>query len=188
MRLIAVLDLDGVLTNALDYVDEVGRRTGLDYIRGERLICYRVEDMWPHIPTAVWHDVFWDEEFVRGMKPLPGAVEGVRELHDMGYMVVVLTDRPAHLYHVTSVWLGENGMGCAPVLFTKGRKKREFVEWLDSSVGMVLLFVDDNPRHVESVRAMGSGIVSLLYGWRYNGGHVTWDSVLEVARRRLSAV
>lgn len=107
--------------------------------------------------------------FIRGLPPLPGAIDGVNELYKRGHEIVFVS----------------NGTNCP----TSGHEKRDWLKFYFSKLwkfppliltyhkyyvrGDVLL--DDNPKNLEKL----SGVKGLLYHHKYNAKETRFERIYD---------
>ena len=66
-------------------------------------------------------------------RPLPGAIEKVRELYDRGDRITFFTSRTTEHANVTEQWLKKHGFPYESVCYNKPRiKEGEAYHWIDN--------------------------------------------------------
>ena len=94
-------------------------------------------------------DQFLRNGMFRGLKPVTGAIESIKLLLSMGWIVQFITSRPILAYSDTITRLESLGLGHIPVHFsTKNKKKAEIIR----EIGGATAFVDDHPVYVAEVK------------------------------------
>ena len=108
-------------------------------------------------------------EFYRGggfrtMSAIPGAVEGLKEIREMGYKIVLVTARPyrqhKRVYGDTLHWLKQHGVPYDLLLFKKD-KAEAVTEYVFPATPVA--FVEDRMKHALEVTQVGVPVLLLTY-------------------------
>lgn len=177
MTMNIALDVDGVLAEQVPAV--------LEPIRDEYDVEMEKEEVrsWdeaiPNTDTNIKiliESSLEDPEFVRGMSPVEGAVEGVSALKGDGHRLVIATARGSHIKESTESWLRRHGFEYDEIRSVENRSKatlhadvlvddypKNVVEFSDST-GTAVLFVQPwNEDFAERVGADDS--IHVARGW-----------------------
>lgn len=119
---------------------------------------WRSEDVvTPEEAAFLWgEECFLNEDFQRECPPIPGAIDGMNDLLEMGEHLMIVSDRPVQLFDVTREWLDRQGLDMVRLLFTHHKNSMS----LDST-GMMTKYqaaarhqlqyiVEDAPHHAET--------------------------------------
>lgn len=159
-ELTILLDMDGILADlTTPWFAAYNRRTG-DSLR--------LEDVheWEVSKFARKGDVYAplrDPGMFRNLKPLPGALEAVRALHDEGHRVVIVT-----------ACLGSTQTGA----YEKKQWVKEYLPFLDPKDMVVTaskdlvrgnVFIDDGPHNLKAFRDANPYAFIATIAYPYNG-------------------
>lgn len=115
-----LIDYDSTLSDTFrEQLVWLGREFGTTYSYDD-FTKWRSEDVVSAAEAAfLWGDqCFLNEDFQRQCPPIPGAIEGMLDLLEMGEHLMVVSDRPAQLFDVTRQWLDAQGLDMVRLLFT----------------------------------------------------------------------
>lgn len=125
-----------------------------------------------------YKDELHSKGFLRELKPIRGAITGVRKLKSLGYKIAIITARPqwqfSRMYHDTLWWLRKYGIPYDILLFN--RDKVEAV-YRHISPAWPVFFVEDLDRNALSLAQ--AGITVLLYDTPKNKS-VEHDNIIRV--------
>jgi phosphoglycolate phosphatase-like HAD superfamily hydrolase len=142
---LAVVDLDGVVADSTE--------------RFQRATCENGSIDW---------QVAFDPALVSLDTLIPGTLEAIDFLESKGYEVVFLTSRPESMREATEEWLGLHDHDGYEVMMKPEEKKYvKTVTWKAEEVARLasipgvqeVLFIDDEKKNCEAVRALGLGTV-----------------------------
>lgn len=189
---VAALDLDGVLAAYPEHwLSFLARTVGtcdpplgsvLD-VRKFSLVT-GVERIPREQYTKLKH-TYRSEGFEAEVPALPGAVEFAQQLKALGYLIVIITARPAErykrLYSDTIRWLMENKIPYDAVMFDTNKEDR-----IIKDLPVVDFVLDDDPTNVE--RLSKAGIRAFLFDRPYNQGAsgarvMSYDDLLESIKK-----
>ena len=109
------------------------------------------------------------EDFYRGggfrdMPPIPGAVEGMRALREMGYKIILVTARPywqyKRLYADTMYWLKQHDIVYDGILFEKDKAEAIYEHIFPARPKF---FIEDRDKHALEVAGIGVPVLLLNY-------------------------
>lgn len=155
---VVISDLDNCIADLRDWQAEVNAAQTAGPA-GDRML-QLLEDM--------------KSEFYRGggfrtMSVIPGAVEGLKEIREMGYKIVLVTARPyrqhKRVYGDTLHWLKQHEVPYDLLLFKKD-KAEAVIEHIFPATPVA--FVEDRLKHC--VEVIGIGVPVLLLDYEYNRG------------------
>ena len=158
------LDCDDVLANfTLDLASAYNRRYGTSYNPEDFVPDFSHFERLLGLPGIrnLW-ELFQDHSYNLSMKPVKGAVAGVKELVSLGAELLVVTNRVKTSPQITQQWLEQNfGPVFSDVLYGgNGSSKGEICRQKEIS-----LFVDDLPQNVYNLRDHGIKTLVLDYHW-----------------------
>ena len=154
------LDIDGVVCDFLPSAVELADRLGLALSDRDLVIDY--EDMPDEYESALEGRPFW-----LNLKPIKTSWHVVNDLFGKGNEIHFVTSRAKEsAILVTGRWLEEWGFMYSDVHFSTNEGKVELYKELKMDV-----FVDDNPRVVDEINKIGTGI---LMSQDYNLDDETW--------------
>jgi len=154
------LDLDGVVC---DFTGSLLRMVGKEEL-AHKIDFYHFEN--DNNSEVLTEDEFfqaWDkftalQGFV-GIKWMPGAYRGIKELIAMGYKVHFITDRRVQDRDQTRRWKVLNGFGDIPLIFSMGDKLRIL------KVRDVDVFVEDKVEIIKEAKELGINVVRFQQRW-----------------------
>ena len=124
-------------------------------------------------------ETFYREGGFLDLKPVSGAVEGLRELRSYGWKIVLITARPhwqySRIYADTVCWFKKYGIEYDLLLFNKD-KAEAIYEYVFPAKPSYL--VEDREKHVVEVSELGVKV--LLLSYPYNEGVVEGEMVKRV--------
>lgn len=182
---VAALDLDGVLAAYPEHWLSFLARSG-ELVHAVELDTSRFSLVTgvPGVPrekyTKLKH-TYRQEGFEAEVPALPGASAFVNRLKALGYLIVIITARPAErykrLYSDTIRWLMENKIPYDAVMFDMNKEDR-----IIKDLPVVEFVLDDDPTNVE--RLSKAGIRAFLFDRPYNQGAsgarvMSYDDLLE---------
>ncbi len=111
-------------------------------------------------------EMFLDKEYVMGLEPVEGSVEGVRGLRSLGISLYVVTNRLNTPREITQAWLDKNfGSVFEEVLYSSFNNGSKLTKGeLCKRYGLGLC-VEDLPRNVENLKEYGIHTLLLDYHW-----------------------
>lgn len=107
------------------------------------------------------YQAFVDRPGYRDMRPISGAITGLRDLHQKGYLIRIVTGRlwtPAIVHRVladTGAWLEMHGVPADEVAFVTEK------EAIDADI-----YVEDGPHFVTNLQASGKNVI--IFSQPYN--------------------
>lgn len=141
----------------------------------------------PLLPPATWHyyrgypngdvlfaslfDTAKQANFWRGLRPVQGAIRGVRSLAKRGDIAFV-THRHEELRGVTEDWMTRHGLGDIPVFYLRG----EGGKTSKVAVPHLQVHVDDKPSTVREFLDAGRDAVLFRQPWN----HEAWKELPSV--------
>lgn len=156
---VLVVDVDNVIADLTDWDKNLRKARGDSEGMNEKVVDV-LESM---------KDTFYKEGGFTKLKPIPGAVEGVRELRGYGWKIVLISARPYWQYkriHADTVlWLREIGLEYDLLMFNKD-KAEAIYEFIFPARPSYL--VEDREKHVLEVSELGIRV--LLLDYPYNEG------------------
>lgn len=165
------LDCDDVLLDfAYGFPREYNRRFGTHLEEGDIIPDFEQMQrvLGPEGFERTWEEMFGNEDYILGMQPVGGAVEGVGELRRMGAELYVVTSRWVTPPEMTQRSLEQHFPGAFNdlVYTVNGGKKTTKGEICQRL--RIDFFVDDSPEHVLSISS--KGIMALLLDHFWNRG------------------
>lgn len=178
------IDMDGVLADFdKGWVDRYNNDFSAD-------LEYKQCDNWDALVNITHfedYDEWWDwarskhEDLFLGLVPLPGAVDGVKELKGRGHDIVIITSKPRWAAGHPSAWLIEHDVPYDEIHVTSSK---EFV--------LCDVYVDDAIHNVRSLLGLPHNpLVIQYFAWPYvnRGSKVkyakgaklakSWDDVID---------
>jgi dimeric dUTPase (all-alpha-NTP-PPase superfamily) len=124
-------------------------------------------------------ETFYREGGFLNLEPIPGAVEGLKELRSYGWKIVLITARPywqySRIYADTVCWFKKYGIEYDLLLFNKD-KAEAIYEFIFPAKPAFL--VEDREKHVIEVAELGVKV--LLVSYPYNEGVAEGELVKRV--------
>jgi hypothetical protein len=108
------IDIDDVMTHSLpEYLEAFNRRFGLKVpVTEARWEIFRRHPEIPADAIAAFFDELYRIDFLGSRPLLPGAREGIAELHRVGHRLFIITGRPRRDRAITERWMEERGLSC----------------------------------------------------------------------------
>lgn len=104
-------------------------------------------------------ECYSDDDFIRDMPPLPGAVETIQDIHEAGATVSIVTHRPEPTLPATKDWLADHDIPYDNFIGDAPDDKSE--------VGTDIL-VDDHYKNVANMAEAGKHGILILRPFNYN--------------------
>jgi uncharacterized HAD superfamily protein len=175
------IDIDDTICEALDGLAAWAKtKYGLSFGK-EDITTYGGPTFEGKRLANLFDECYSDPEVVEALRPVPGAISGVRNLLRRGHRIVFLTARPDFTRDATIRWLSR----------TIGHTEVEFVaRGTPKAIHNVHLLIDDHFLHIDSVVRLGG--IGIIYTQPWNRKAKTtedpsrvfradgWQDVLEV--------
>jgi uncharacterized HAD superfamily protein len=154
-----LVDYDATLANTFqEQIDACNKKFNTSYTY-DMFTTWRSEDVLTKEEAEyIWgSEVFFSEDFQIKVEPVKGAVQGLRDLLDMGYECMVVSDRPKELFEVTRDWLDRQGFDTVRLLFTRHKasmavdKSGAMTKSQAAWVHKLTAVWDDAPHHAETL-------------------------------------
>ena len=106
------IDIDDVMTHSLpEFLDAFNRRFGLKVpVTEARWEIFRRHPEIPPDAIAAFFEELYRADFLGSRPLLPGAREGIEELHRVGHRLFIITGRPRRDRAITERWMEERGL------------------------------------------------------------------------------
>lgn len=100
-NILIALDMDGILVDMMPkWIHEVNARMGTSYSTDD--VTTWDFGGWPEDVKSTMWEILYEDHFLLDVDPVEGAIEAVREIHDTGARIVVITAPPVQ--SKTGVW------------------------------------------------------------------------------------
>lgn len=125
---------------------------------------------------------FWSDDFLKNVKPLPGAVQSITDLEKDGYLFKIVSARDLEeIAAPARIWLSDKGLGHIPFVSSPfGESKAPYAS--DCVLGM-----DDVPKNLEMMVGVIPNLVLMNpYDINYDTAfHMvrSWDEAGELIRK-----
>jgi hypothetical protein len=106
------IDIDDVMTHSLpEFLEAFNRRFGLEVpVTEARWEIFRRHPEIPADAIAAFFEELYRADFLGSRPLLPGAREGIEELHRVGHRLFIITGRPRRDRAITERWMEERGL------------------------------------------------------------------------------
>lgn len=162
------IDLDGTITDFYRDLIKYGVEFGKKNFDNGRIKNYNGFEIW-EIFDWTDEEITIFKEYVRtkmriGVKPREGAIEVIKELHDLGHKIYIITSRKEsdqiNCLENTKKWLKKNNICYDKLIIGNSNKLEECINH------KIDIFIDDKVKHCK--RCFEYGIEVILFGNPYN--------------------
>ncbi|MDI6840462.1 MAG: dUTP diphosphatase [bacterium] len=175
------VDIDGVLADyPRSFVDFINKELGTNYTM-DKVTSYDIYDCLG-IPTEIGmriKDRYRQTGQKRFIPVIPGAVEFLQELRNLGYKIMLLTARPypqyKRIFADTMEWLQKNGLVFDSIIFDKKKEERLVKEF---GANKIEFFVDDVASNANTIARLG--VPCYLVTRPYNVGVSLREGIIRV--------
>lgn len=115
------------------------------------------------VPSHLWNDT----TIFSNAESIDNVCYFVRRLGETFDRLVYLTSRPGSLSEVAEDWLSKQRLPKAPIIYTNGEPKGEYLNQLASKEESVVV-LEDSPVDILSIKEVRSDILLFIPQWTYN--------------------
>lgn len=155
-----LLDYDSTLADTSQgRIDAINQQFGTHYSLDGVTTWFNDENGYMDEAHDGWswgEECFLSLDWQANLKPVEGAIEGVKRLLVEGHSGIVVSDRPLALFEVTRDWLDRQGLDTVRLLFTKHKASKSgdhkgFTKSQAAFLYKLTHVIEDAPHHSKTL-------------------------------------